>query len=254
MGPPSLLPGFSPTLLLLLNLVGTFVFGLSGGMAGVRKQLDLFGAIVLGVVVGVAGGTIRDVLIGIPPQTFRDWRYLAVAGPAGLLTAIAQPAIDRLQRPIDALDAAGLALFCVTGAATALAHRLGVVDCVILGAITGIGGGILRDILVREIPSVLRGGLYAIPALVGAGIVVIAYHAGDHTVTFPVVGAAACFLIRMGGLRYGIGLPAATDVAVTSMPRVRRSHAVDDAGRHKQRQEQPDDSTGEQSSATLPHR
>ncbi len=253
MASPLLLPGFDPTLLLVLNLVGTFVFGLSGGMAGVRKQLDLFGAVVLAVVVGIAGGTIRDLLIGTPPQTFRDWRYLAVAGGAGLLTTLAHPAINRLQRPIDVLDAAGLALFCVTGAATALAHRLGVVDCVILGAITGIGGGMLRDILVREIPTVLRGGLYAIPALIGAGIVVVAYHAGDHTVTFPIVGAAACFLMRMAGLRYGIGLPAAADVAVTSMPRVRRGHAVGDDG-HKQPQKPPDGATGEQSTPTLPNR
>ena len=249
MASASLPPGFSATLLLVLNLVGTFVFGLSGGMAGVRKQLDLFGAIVLAVVVGIAGGTIRDVLIGIPPQTFRDWRYLAVAAGAGLLTAVAHPAINRLQRPIDALDAAGLALFCVTGAATALAHRLGVVDAVILGAITGIGGGMLRDVLVGEIPTVLRGGLYAIPALVGAGIVVLAYHAGDRTLVFPIVGAAVCFLMRMAGLRYGIGLPAAADVAITSMPRVRRRHAGDDDDGHKQPQEPPNDSTGEQSTA-----
>jgi uncharacterized membrane protein YeiH len=253
MASPSLLPGFDPTLLLVLNLVGTFVFGLSGGMAGVRKQLDLFGAVVLAVVVGIAGGTIRDLLIGTPPQTFRDWRYLAVAGGAGLMTTLAHPAINRLQRPIDALDAAGLALFCVTGAATALAHRLGVVDCVILGAITGIGGGVLRDILVREIPTVLRAGLYAIPALVGAGIVVIAYHAGDHTVTFPIVGAAACFLMRMAGLRFGIGLPAAGDVAVTSMPRLRRGDAVDEDDGNEQDQEPPVGSTGERSTATLPN-
>jgi uncharacterized membrane protein YeiH len=219
---PPLLPGFDPTLLLVLNLVGTFVFGLSGGMAGVRKQLDLFGAIVLAVVVAIAGGTIRDLLIGIPPATFRDWRYLAVAGGAGLLTTLAHPAINRLQRPILALDAAGLALFCVTGAATALAHRLGAVDSVILGAITGIGGGVLRDVLVGEIPAVLRGGLYAIPALVGAGIVVIAYHAGDHTIVFPVVGAVVCFGLRMAGLRYGLGLPGAADVAVTAHRRQRR--------------------------------
>jgi uncharacterized membrane protein YeiH len=215
---PPLLHGFDPTLLLVLNLVGTFVFGLSGGMAGVRKQLDLFGAVVLAVVVGIAGGTIRDVLIGIPPTTFRDWRYLAVAAGAGLVTSLAHPAINRLQRPIDALDAAGLALFCVTGAATALAHRIGVVDSIILGAITGIGGGMLRDVLVNDIPTVLRGGLYAIPALVGAGIVVVAYHAGARTLVFPLVGALTCFLLRMAGLRYGIGLPAASDVAVTSVP------------------------------------
>lgn len=223
---PPLLRGFDPTLLLVLNLVGTFVFGLSGGMAGVRKRLDLFGAIVLAVVVGIAGGTIRDLLIGTPPETFRDWRYLAVAGGAGLLTSLAYPAIDRLQGPIDALDAAGLALFCVTGAATALAHRLGVVDCVILGAITGIGGGMVRDILVREIPTVLEGGLYAIPALVGAGIVTTAYHLGDHSVTFPIVAAAVCFLLRMAGLRYGIGLPTAGEVAVAAMPHLRHRHVA----------------------------
>jgi uncharacterized membrane protein YeiH len=214
------LHGFDPTLLLVLNLAGTFVFGLSGGMAGVRAQLDLFGAIVLAVVVGIAGGTIRDLLIGIPPATFRDWRYLAVAGGAGLLTSLAHPAINRLQRPIQLLDAAGLALFSVTGAATALSHRLGPAQAVILGALTGIGGGVLRDILIRQIPVVLRGGIYAIPALVGAGIVVGAYYAGDHAVTFPIIGALACFSLRVAGLHYGIGLPRAADVALTSIPRL----------------------------------
>ena len=243
MTPPALLPGFSPTLLLVLNLVGTFVFGLSGGMAGVRAQLDLFGAIVLAVVVGIAGGTIRDLLIGTPPATFRDWRYLAVAAGAGLLTAVAHPAINRLQRPIDALDAAGLALFSVTGAATALTHRLGVVDSVILGAITGIGGGMLRDILVREIPTVLRGGLYAIPALVGASIVVVAYHAGDHTVVFPILGAAVCFLMRMAGLRYDLGLPGAANVAPPRMPRLRPG----DAAAHDSDENQPQESSEEPS-------
>jgi uncharacterized membrane protein YeiH len=220
MAHPPLLRGFDPTLLLVLNLVGTFVFGLSGGMAAVRAKLDLFGAVVLAAAVGLAGGIIRDLLIGIPPATFRDWRYLAVVGGAGLVTILAHPEINRLQRPIQALDAAGLALFCVTGAATALAHRLGVAEAVILGAITGIGGGMVRDILVREIPTVLRGGLYAIPGLVGAGVVVAAYHAGDRTVTFPIVGAVVCFLMRMAGLRYGIGLPRAGDVAVTAIPRL----------------------------------
>ncbi|WP_249019445.1 trimeric intracellular cation channel family protein [Conexibacter sp. S30A1] len=218
----SLLPGFDPTLLLILNLLGTFVFGLSGGMAGVRAQLDLFGAVVLGVVVGITGGTIGDVLIGIPPTTFRDWRYLAVAGGAGLIAALTHATITRLQRPIDVLDAAGLALFCVTGAANALAHRLGVVDAIIIGAITGIGGGMLRDVLVGEIPVVLRGGLYAIPALIGAGIVVSAYHAGDHTIVFPIVGAAVCFGMRLAGLHYGLGLPSAADVAIPNVSHLRR--------------------------------
>lgn len=219
----SLLPGFNATLILVLALIGTFVFGLSGGMAGVRAQLDLFGAMVLAVVVGIAGSTIRDLLIGVPPATFRDWRYIAVAGGAGLIAPFMHPAIARLQRWIDVLDAAGLGLFCVAGAQTALAHRLGFVDCVILGAVTGIGGGMLRDILVREIPTILRGGFYAIPALCGAGIVVTAYRAGDHTIFFPILGAVVCFLMRIAGMRYGLGLPSAAAVAEAGVPRVFRA-------------------------------
>lgn len=209
----SLVPGVNATLVLVLSLTGVFVFGLSGGMAGVRAQLDLFGAILLGVVVGIAGGTIRDLLIGTPPATFRDWRYLAVAAGAGLIAPFAHPAIARLQRWIDVLDAAGLGLFCVVGADTALAHHLGFADCVILGAVTGIGGGILRDVLVREVPEILRGGFYAIPALCGALIVVTAYRLGDHSIAFPIIGAVVCFAMRIAGMRYGLGLPSAAKVA-----------------------------------------
>jgi len=214
-----LLSGFSPTLILVLNLAGTFVFGISGGMAAVRRGLDIFGAVVLAAVVGLAGGIIRDVLIGRPPATFRDWRYLAVAGGAGLVTSLMHPAIDRIQGPIDTMDAAGLALFSVTGAATALTYGLGTAESIILGALTGIGGGMVRDVLVGEIPEVLRRGLYAIPALVGAGIVVIAYRQGDRSTAWPIVGAAACFAIRMAGLRYDINLPTATDLPDRVDPR-----------------------------------
>ena len=223
---PSPVPGIDATLLLVLSLIGVFVFGLSGGMAGVRAQLDLFGAMMLAVVVGIAGGTIRDLLIGIPPATFRDWRYLAVAGGAGLIAPFAHPAIERLRNWIDVLDAAGLGLFCVVGADTALAHHLGFADCVILGAVTGIGGGMLRDVLVREIPTILRGGFYAIPALCGALIVVIAYRAGDHSIAAPIGGAVVCFLMRIAGMRYGLGLPSAAVVAEVG-PRAFRPHPPD---------------------------
>src|SRR5690348_3621577 len=108
--------GFNPTLILVLNLAGTFVFGLSGGLAAVRATLDLFGVVVLAAVVGLAGGVIRDVLIGTPPATFRDWRYLAAAAAAGLVCFLARPALERIQRTVLIFDAAGLGLFCVTGA------------------------------------------------------------------------------------------------------------------------------------------
>ena len=207
-----MLPGFDPTLLLVLNLAGTFAFGLSGGLAGVRARLDLFGVVVLAVVVGLAGGITRDLLIGVPPATFRDWRYLAVAGGAGLVTFLAHPLLGRIARPIDLLDAAGLSLFCVTGATKGLDHGVAAAPAVILGAITGIGGGILRDILVRRIPVVLREGLYAIPALVGAAIVVGAARTGAHGLAAPIVGAAVCFAIRLAGLALDLGVPRAGNI------------------------------------------
>jgi uncharacterized membrane protein YeiH len=203
------LHGFDPTLLLVLNLAGTFVFGLSGGLVGVRTRLDVFGVVVLAVVVGLAGGITRDLLIGIPPQTFRDWRYVAVASTAGLVTFVAPAALSRLERPVLVLDAAGLALFCVTGASTALDHRVPPFEAVVLGAITGVGGGVLRDILVREIPVVLRTGLYAIPALIGAAVVVVASESGTHNTIFPIAGAAVCFTIRLLGIYFDLSVPRA---------------------------------------------
>jgi uncharacterized membrane protein YeiH len=203
------LHGFDPTLLLVLNLAGTFVFGLSGGIAGVQARLDAFGVVVLAVVVGLAGGITRDLLIGVPPQTFRDWRYLAVAGGAGLFTFLAHRPLERLERPVLVLDAAGLALFCVTGASTALDHHVGAVEAVVLGAITGVGGGVLRDVLVREIPVVLRTGLYAIPALIGAAIVAVSVKSGSHNLAFPIIGATVCFLIRLAGIYFDLSVPQA---------------------------------------------
>jgi uncharacterized membrane protein YeiH len=202
-----LLHGFDPTLLLVLNLAGTFVFGLSGGLAGVRARLDIFGVLVLAVVVGLAGGITRDVLIGIPPQTFRDSRYLAAASGAGLVTFIAHTMLTRLQRPILVLDAAGLALFSVTGASTALDHRVGAVDAILLGALTGVGGGVLRDVLLRQVPTVLRSGLYAIPALIGAAIVAVAAIDGTRNIAFPIIGAAVCFAIRVAAIYFGLNAP-----------------------------------------------
>jgi uncharacterized membrane protein YeiH len=207
--PPPLLQGFDPTLLLVLNLAGTFVFGLSGGLAAVRAKLDFIGVVVLAVAVGLAGGITRDLLIGIPPTTFRDWRYLAVAGGAGLVTFLASATIGRFGRSIIVLDAAGLSLFCVTGAATALQHRVGPVAAVILGAVTGIGGGMLRDVLLREVPVVLREGLYAVPALLGASVVVGASEAHTRGLGFPIVGAGVCFAIRLVGIRWDVNVPTA---------------------------------------------
>jgi uncharacterized membrane protein YeiH len=205
--------GFDITLILWLNLIGTFVFGLSGGLAAVRAGLDVFGVIVLSGVVALAGGIVRDLLIGVPPATFRDWRYLVAVGAAAAVCFFAGPAVERVQRSILFFDAMGLAVFCVTGASKALAFHLGPVQATLLGAITGIGGGMLRDVLLGEVPTVLRQELYAIPALAGAAVVAVAHVAGSTSALFTLIGAVVCFVMRLAGLHYGIDAPAPHDVS-----------------------------------------
>jgi uncharacterized membrane protein YeiH len=121
-------------------------------------------------------------------------------------------------------DAMGLALFCVTGASKASDFGLGIAQAVILGAITGIGGGMLRDLILREVPTVLRQELYAIPALLGAGVVVIAHHTDNLSPVFPILGAGLCFAVRMAGVHCGIDAPIA--------PSERRRQPADDAAQH----------------------
>jgi uncharacterized membrane protein YeiH len=203
--------GFDPTLILVLNLAGTFVFGLSGGLAAVRARLDLLGVVVLAAVVGLAGGVIRDLLIGTPPATVRDWRYLAAAGAAGLVCFFVGSALERFKGSIMVFDAVGLSLFAVTGATKALQFGVGPVQAILLGTVTGVGGGMLRDVLLGEVPTVLREGLYAVPALLGAGVLVLAQHAGSTSPLFPVLGALVCVAVRLVGLRYGIRLPTASE-------------------------------------------
>jgi uncharacterized membrane protein YeiH len=196
-------------LILALSLAGTFVFGLSGGLAAVRARLDIVGVVVLAAVVGLAGGVTRDLLIGVPPAAFRDWIYLVVAAAAGVVTFFAHPRLTRVEREIQVLDAAGLALFCVTGATTALNDDVAAVPAIVVGVITAVGGGLLRDVLVGRVPMVLHSDFYAVPALVGATVVTVAYELGETGPAFAIVGALACFALRLAGIRYDLRAPAA---------------------------------------------
>jgi uncharacterized membrane protein YeiH len=198
------------TLLLALDLAGTFVFAISGAMAGVKHRLDLFGVLVLSFVAGNAGGITRDVLIGAaPPPALSDWRYLAVSLLAGVVTFFCYGAVDRLRSPVLMFDAAGLALFAVAGAQKAVALGLGPVPAALLGMLTGIGGGMARDVLLAEIPTVLRADLYAVAALAGAAVVVIADLLQLPFTAAMAVGAALCFGIRFLAIRRGWRLPVA---------------------------------------------
>jgi uncharacterized membrane protein YeiH len=196
-------------LLLALDLTGTFVFGLNGALTAVRAaRLDIVGVITLGMITALGGGIIRDVLLGdAPPATFRDWRYLAVAAAGALIAFAFSQRLDRLSVPIEVLDAVGLSVFAVTGASKALEFGLGPAQAVILGAVTAVGGGTLRDVLILRIPSVMREGLYAVPALVGAGITVTAVLVGFYGLPAALAAAAACFLVRLLGVRFGLNAP-----------------------------------------------
>lgn len=198
-----------PPLLLVLDLIGTFAFGLNGALTAVRTtRLDIVGVVTLGVITAMGGGILRDVLIGdVPPATFRDWRYLALAVGGGLLAFALSHRLSRLEMPINVLDAVGLSAFAVIGASKAVAFGLDVGPAVILGTITGVGGGTIRDTLIRQVPSVLRSELYAIPALVAAAITVGTIQAGVYGLTAALAAVVACFSIRMLGVRFGLNAP-----------------------------------------------
>ncbi|WP_448624356.1 trimeric intracellular cation channel family protein [Geodermatophilus sp. URMC 64] len=201
--------GSEALLLLALDLAGTFAFALNGALTALRvTRLDIVGVVTLGMITALGGGIIRDVLLdSLPPATFSDWRYLAVAAGGGLVAFLFGRHLERLNTPITVLDAAGLSLFAVTGASKALDLGLGPAQAVILGAVTGVGGGTLRDVLVREIPSVLRSGLYAIPALVGATATVVVTVLDGYGLASALAAAALCFGIRMVGVRFDLNAP-----------------------------------------------
>lgn len=196
--------------MLILDLLGTFVFALSGAADGVKHRLDVFGVGVLAFVAGNAGGMARDVLIGaVPPAAISDSRYVVASLLAGMTAFLWYPRIARLRDIVLVFDAAGLALFAVSGAQKALAFGINPLVAALLGMLTGIGGGMVRDLLVREVPVVLRADLYALAALAGATIVIGGHERGWPIVPTAIAGAIVCFVMRMIALRRRWTLPIA---------------------------------------------
>ena len=197
-------------LLLVLDLIGTFVFALSGASAGVQRRLDIFGVLVLSFVAGNFGGITRDLMIGaVPPAAISDWRYLAVSLLAGVVTFYWFATLDRLRSSVLLFDGAGLALFAVSGTQKALAFGLNPIMAALLGMLTGIGGGMVRDVLLAEIPVVLRADLYAVAALAGAAVVVVGSLLHLPSTAATITGAAVCFGLRVMAIQYGWHLPTA---------------------------------------------
>ena len=195
--------------LLILDLAGTFAFAVNGAMTAIRvAKLDIVGVVTLGMITALGGGMMRDILLGhLPPVTFSDWRYLAAAALGGLLASVIGRRGVQLLPAIIVLDAAGLGLFAVTGATRALDSGAGVGQAVLLGALTAVGGGTLRDVLIQRVPSVLHSGLYAVPALIGATTAIVLGRLGAGPLVSGLVAAALCFGIRMLGVRLKLNAP-----------------------------------------------
>jgi uncharacterized membrane protein YeiH len=168
---------FDANLQLALDLVGVFAFALSGGLVAVKKRLDLFGVLVLAGAAALGGGVMRDVLIGhIPPVGVSDWRLISTAVVAGRVTFFFHPGVARISRLVRVLDAAGLAVFAIGGSLKALAAGMDPFTSVLVGGITAVGGGMVRDVLAGQVPEVLRREMYALPALLGSVLIVSAHH------------------------------------------------------------------------------
>lgn len=196
------------TTLVVADLIGIFAFAVTGALVAVRKHFDVFGVLVLAGVTGLGGGFLRDVLIGAsPPASLTDWRYLAAPVAAGLLTFAFHPTVGRLARVVDLFDALGLALFSVTGALKAMAFGLGPVAAVMMGVVTAVGGGMMRDVLARNVPIVFSGGLYAFPSMAGAAIAVTLDQTGQSPALVLFAGAGTCLVWRLLAVRMNWSAP-----------------------------------------------
>lgn len=193
-----------------LNLLGTFAFGLTGAMVAIRRGLDLFGILVLAAATGVAGGLARDVLLGLtPPDVLRQIWPLAVAFASGLVAFFFGPLIERLNRPVMLLDAVGLGIFAVAGCQKALVHGLNAPGAVLLGVITAVGGGVLRDMMVAEVPRVLKEDVYAFAALAGAAVYAGGLRLGVPDAAIAIGAVLLSFALRVASVRFGWKLPRA---------------------------------------------
>ena len=193
-----------------LNWIGTIAFALSGAIAGVERRLDIFGVLVLAFLTAVAGGVVRDVLIGaVPPEALVSWRPLAVSAVAGLLGFRAHRWLLKVRSPALVFDAAGLGVFAVTGTAKALEHGLTPLMAAVLGVVSGVGGGIARDVLTMRVPTVLTSEIYAVAALAGAGVAAAGLAAGAPLGPALTAGIVLCFCLRMVAIYRGWKLPRA---------------------------------------------
>ncbi|MYT69558.1 MULTISPECIES: trimeric intracellular cation channel family protein [unclassified Streptomyces] len=196
---------FTPSVQHWLDLVGIFVFAISGALMAVRKNWDVFGIGALAEVTALGGGLFRDLVIGaVPPAAFTDLGYFITPLFAAALVFFLHPEVERTQVAVNIFDAAGLGLFCVTGTTKAYDYGLGLTSSAVLGLATAVGGGVLRDMVANEVPSLVRWDrdLYAVPAIVGAVIVVLCIRFDALNGFTSGVAVLTAFILRLLAMRY----------------------------------------------------
>ncbi|GGO92947.1 trimeric intracellular cation channel family protein [Wenjunlia tyrosinilytica] len=195
---------YTPHLQHTLDIIGIFVFAISGGLLAVRKNFDIFGIAVLAQVTALGGGVLRDVLIGaVPPAAFTDMWFFFTPLVAAALVFFLHPEVERINKAVQFFDAAGLGLFCVTGTIKAYAYGLGLVPSAALGVATAAGGGVVRDVLANQVPSLLRWDeIYAVPAMVGATLVALLIRFDEFNATTGTLSAVVAFVLRLLAIRF----------------------------------------------------
>ncbi|MET9761605.1 trimeric intracellular cation channel family protein [Streptomyces sp. NPDC006372] len=196
---------FSPSVQHSLELIGIFVFAISGALLAVRKNFDVFGMAVLAEGTALGGGLFRDLVIGaVPPAAFTDLGYFLTPLLATLLVFFLHPHVERIQVAVNVFDAAGLGLFCVAGTTKAYEYGLNLTASACLGMVTAVGGGVLRDVLANEVPSLLRWDrdLYAVPAIVGATMVVLCIRYDALSPLTSTLAVITAFVLRLLAMRY----------------------------------------------------
>ncbi|MEU3790802.1 trimeric intracellular cation channel family protein [Streptomyces fructofermentans] len=196
---------FNPSVQHVIDLVGIFVFAISGALLAVRKNFDVFGIAVLAEVTALGGGLLRDLIIGaVPPAAFSDLGYFLTPLLAALLVFFLHPEVERIQVGVNIFDAAGLGLFCVAGTVRAYDYGLGLTSSAALGLATAVGGGVLRDVLANEVPSLLRWDrdLYAVPAIVGATMVALCIRYDVLNAFTSGLAVVTAFVLRLLAMRY----------------------------------------------------
>ena len=198
-------------LLFAVDIAGTLVFALEGAMAAVNGNLDLIGVMVLAFCTALGGGIVRDVLLGaLPPASLRDWRYPTIVLTMAVLVFFLHRSVGQIPgEAIQVLDAAGLAIFAIAGTQKALLYKMNPLVSVLLGTITGVGGGTIRDMLLAQVPKVLQFEIYATAALVGSACMIAATKIRFPAGLAAALGAFTCFALRVVSLWRHWNLPRA---------------------------------------------